>query len=50
MPGGPTARQGDEPPAASASALTPEIVSAGSPPMLRSGDAMSTVDELHWFG
>ena len=46
----PTAPQGDEPPAQSALALEPEIVSTGSPPAVRSGEAMATVDVLHWFG
>jgi hypothetical protein len=50
MPADPTARAGEEPHAQAALAIEPEIVSAGSPPTLRSGEAMSPVDVLHWFG
>lgn len=46
----PTAPQGDEPQAQLALALEPEIMPAGSPPTVRSGEAMATVDVLHWFG
>jgi hypothetical protein len=46
----PTAPQCDEPPAQSALALEPVIVSAGSPPTVRSGEPLATVDVLHWFG
>jgi hypothetical protein len=50
MPADPTAREGDQAQAQSALALEPEIVPVGSPPTVRSGEAVSTVDVLHWFG